>query len=97
MDETQPGDLPRVRTLVEWKLPLPWILGVLAVFAGAAIGLYYQVGSQGEALKDVKEQLKSIQISINAGNTQSMTLAGEIAILKFRIENLENVDRRTSK
>lgn len=94
--DTQSGDLVRTRTLVEWKLPLSWILGGVAAIVLAAVGLYYQVGAQGETLKDVKEQLKSLQIAINAGNNQAMTLAGEIAILKFRIENLES-DRKAAR
>jgi len=87
--DTQPGDLPKARTLVEWKLPLSWILGVVGVFAAFAIGLIFQIGSQGETLKDMKDQLKDMKIAINAGNNQAMTLAGEIAILRFRVETLE--------
>lgn len=95
-NDTQPGELPRVRTLVEWKLPLSWLLGVLGIFAAFAIGLIFQVWGQGETLKDMKDQLKDMKISINAGNNQAMTLAGEIAILKFRIENLE-ADRKAAR
>ncbi len=87
--DTQPGELSRTRTVVEWKLPLPWILGVIGMFAGAAIGLYYQVGALTENSKEMKDQLKALQIAVNSGNSQSMTLAGEIAILRFRVETLE--------
>jgi len=45
----------------------------------------------------MKDQLKDMKISINAGNNQAMTLAGEIAILKFRIENLEAEKRSAAK
>jgi len=94
--DTQPGDLLKARTLVEWKLPLSWILGVIGVFAAFAIGLIFQIGSQGETLKDMKDQLKDMKISINAGNNQAMTLAGEIAILRFRVETLE-ADRKAAR
>lgn len=95
-EDTQPGDLPRVRTLVEWKLPLPWILGVIGAFAIAAMGLYYQVGTLIETQKDMKEQFKALQIAVNSGNSQATTLAGQIEILKFRIEALE-AERKASR
>ena len=78
------------------KLPLTWLLGVAFAIVAGGFGLYHQIGSQGETLKDVKDQIKDLKITVNAGNNQAMTLAGEIAILKFRIENLES-DRKAGR
>ena len=94
--ETQPGDLPRGSRVIDMKLPLTWLLGVAFAIVAGGFGLYHQIGSQGETLKDVKDQIKDLKITVNAGNNQAMTLAGEIAILKFRIENLES-DRKAGR
>jgi hypothetical protein len=87
--DTQPGDLPRLSKVIDLKLPLTWLLGVAAMIIGGGFGLYHQVGSQGEVLKELKDQLKDLKITVNTGNSQAATIQGEIAILKFRIENLE--------
>ncbi|MGJ7500062.1 hypothetical protein ACSFBF_06855 [Variovorax sp. ZT5P49] len=82
--------------VIDLKLPLTWLLGVAFAIVAGGFGLYHQIGSQGETLKDMKDQIKDLKITVNAGNSQAMTLAGEIAILKFRIENLES-DRKAMR
>lgn len=94
--DTQPGELPRLSKIVEMKLPLTWLLGVAFMIVAGGFGLYQQVGSQGEVLKELKDQLKDLKITVNAGNSQAATIQGEIAILKFRIENIE-ADKRASR
>lgn len=93
MADAQLGEPSKRQTLVEWKLPLPWILGVVGIFAAAAVSLIFQVTAQGETLKDMKDQLKDVKVSITNNNSQSIALAGEIAIMKFRVENLERSRR----
>jgi len=94
--DTQPGELPRLSKIVEMKLPLTWLLGVAFMIVAGGFGLYQQVGSQGETLRELKDQLKDLKITVNSGNSQAATIQGEIAILKFRIENIE-ADRRAGK
>lgn len=94
--DTQPGELPRISKIVEMKLPLTWLLGVAFMIVAGGFGLYQQVGNQGETLKELKDQLKDLKITVNAGNGQAATIQGEIAILKFRIENIE-ADKRSSR
>lgn len=91
--DTQPGGLSKI---VEMKLPLTWLLGVASMIIVGGFGLYQQVGSQSETLKEMKDQLKDLRITVNAGNGQTATIQGELAILKFRIENIE-ADRRSGK
>lgn len=96
MADTQPADLPRVTRVIDMKLPLTWLLGVGFMIIAGGFGLYHQIGSQGETLKDMKDQIKALQIAVNSGNSQSTTLAGEIAILRFRVETLE-ADKRSGR
>ena len=80
--DTQPGELPRLSKIVEMKLPLTWLLGVAFMIAAAFVSMYFQLGKLSEDVTDLK-------ITVKAGNGQSATIQGEIAILKFRLENLE--------
>lgn len=94
--DTQPSELPRIAKVIDLKLPLTWLLGVAAMIIVGGFGLYHQVGSQGEMLKELKDQLKDLKITVNAGNSQAATIQGEMAILRFRVENLE-ADKRAAK
>lgn len=80
--ETQPGELPRVSRIVDVRIPL-W--GLICSFAAAA---YFIIGTwftAGQTAKDVNE----LQITVKAGNQQVTTLAGEQALLRFRMETIE--------
>jgi len=92
--DTQPGDLPRLSKVIDLKLPLTWLLGVASMIIVGGFGLYQQVGNQGETLKELKDQLKDLKITINTNNNQTATIQGEIAILRFRVETLES-DKRS--
>lgn len=94
--DTQPGDLPRLSKVIDLKLPLTWLIGVASMIIVGGFGLYQQVGSQSETLKEMKEQLKDLRITVNAGNGQTATIQGQIEILKFRLDNLES-DKRATK
>lgn len=85
--DTQPGDLPRVTRIIDMKLPLTWLLGCAFAIAAAFASMYFKLGQLGEDMTDLK-------ISVKAGNNQASTVQGELAILKFRIENLES-DKRS--
>ena len=80
--DTQPGDLPRVTRVIDVKLPLTWLLGVAFAAFAVFASIYFRVGQLGEDMTDLK-------VAVKAGNGQAATIQGELAILKFRIENLE--------
>lgn len=85
-NDTQPGDLPRITRVIDMKLPLTWLLGVAFAFAAAFASMYFKLGQLGEDMTELK-------ISVKAGNNAASTTSGEIAILKYRVENLE-ADKR---
>jgi hypothetical protein len=88
--DTQPGDLPRVTRVIDMKLPLNWLLTVAFSLALLIGGMYFQLG---QLSKDMTE----LKITVNSGNSQAATLQGEIAILRYRVENLESDKRAASK
>lgn len=88
--ETQPGDLPRISKVIDLKLPLNWLLTVAFSLSLLIGGMYFQ-------LRQLAEDMTDLKIAVKAGNGSQATIQGEMAILKFRIENLESVERRSSK
>lgn len=65
-------------SLIDPRVPLPWVIAVIVVAAGA----YFQ-------LQAVKEAVTDLQITVRAGNQSYSALASEQALLKFRQSNTE--------
>lgn len=86
--DTQPGELPRLSKVIDFRLPLTWLLGIAGMVAAAFVSMYFQLGQLREDMTDLK-------ISVKAGNSQAGTVQGELAILRFRVETLE-ADKRAS-
>jgi hypothetical protein len=80
--DTQPGELPRVSRIVDVRIPL-W--GLLCALSGASFFIVGTWFTANQTAKDVSE----LQITVKAGNQQVTTLAGEQALLRFRMENIE--------
>ena len=68
--------------MVDFRIPLPWLLGGFLIGVSALIGMYYQ-------LQSVSEQLRDVQVTLKANNTSLVQLAADQALLKYRIEKLE--------
>lgn len=68
--------------MIEFKIPLPWLLG-------GAICLIVWLVNMSTELREVTKSLATLQITVTAGNNQSSILAGEVSLIKFRLEHLE--------
>ena len=53
---------------------------------GGLVTMYFDV-------KQLVRDVGDLQITVKAGNSQATTIAGEIALLRYRVENLE-ADKR---
>jgi hypothetical protein len=78
---------PRV---IDFRIPLPWLLGVMAFLGWALISMYF---SLGQLVKTVGE----LQITVNSGNTSVVAVTGELALLKFRLTNAEDTLKRLAE
>jgi len=87
--DSQPGDLPRISKVIDFRLPLTWLLGIAGMVCAAFVSMWFQLGQLREDMTDLK-------ITVKAGNNQASTVQGEIAILRFRVETLES-DKRSVK
>lgn len=83
VDEDQPLKVTRV---IDFRIPLPWLIGICMTVGWALVSMWFSVN---QLVRDVAD----LQITVKAGNTQAVTVAGEIALLRFRVENLE-ADKR---
>ena len=88
IQNSQSQETQRVTRVIDFRIPLPWLLGGLMTIARGLVSMWFMVN---QLVRDVAD----LQITVKAGNSQAVTLAGELALLRFRIENLE-ADRRTS-
>lgn len=76
----------RAPRVIDFRIPLPWLLGVAGVIGWGLVSMWFMVN---QLTKDVSD----LQITVKAGNGQAITVAGELALLRFRVENIE-ADRR---
>lgn len=80
----------RITRVIDFRIPLPWLLGICMAVGWALVSMWFSVN---QLVRDVAD----LQITVKAGNTQATTVAGEIALLRFRIENLEAATRQQGK
>lgn len=77
-DETQ----ERVTRVIDFRIPLPWLIGVCSGIGWALISMYFSVNNLVKTVGD-------LQIDVKAGNNSVVAVAGELALLKYRLSNAE--------
>ena len=82
MSDEQNPDI-RISRVIDFRIPLPWLLSGLIVVLWALISMYF-------ALNQLVREMGDLQITVKAGNTSSATLSGEQVLLRFRLENVES-------
>lgn len=86
-DPELPAEASALLRMVDFRIPLVWLLGGFLMAASVLIGMYFQ-------LQQVRESLTELQATVKAGNVQAITIASEIALMRYRIENIENARAR---
>lgn len=80
-------DNGKTTRIISMQIPLPWLISsAFAVFMALA-GMWFNVD---RLIRDVAD----LQITVKSGNTQVIVLSGQLELLKFRVENLENSNSR---
>lgn len=72
----------KINRIVDLKIPLPWLIGVCAAISWALISMYFAVNNLVKTVAD-------LQIDVKAGNNSVVAVAGELALLKYRLSNAE--------
>lgn len=89
MNEIAEPPLERITRVVEFKIRLEWLLGICAGIGWALISMYFSVNVLVKSVGD-------LQIDVKAGNNSVVAVAGELALLKYRLSNVEaNIERVT--
>ncbi len=90
-NEERRAELPaRITRVVDFRIPLPWLIGVCGAIGWALISMYFSVNV---LVKTVGE----LQIDVKAGNNSVVAVAGELALLKYRLTNAESTIDRVSE
>lgn len=80
--------LPRV--VVDFKIPLPWLLGGAGVLFWGLIGMWFKLAA-------LAENVAELQINVKAGTATTIQYASEQTLIKYRLEKLEAERERGSK
>ncbi|HEY0915658.1 MAG TPA: hypothetical protein VGE22_12375 [Solimonas sp.] len=80
--------LPRV--VVDFKIPLPWLLGGAVAVLWGLITMYFQ-------LMNLTASVEEMKATVKANNNSTLQFASELALAKFRIEKLEGEMRGAGK
>lgn len=83
LNNAEPSQPERVTRIVDFRIPLPYLLSGAVVVVWALIGQYF-------AMQQLQRDVAEMQITLKVGNGQSAAALGEIALLKYRVENIEN-------
>ena len=73
----------RITRVIDFRIPLPWLLGVMGIIGWSLVSMYFSVGQLVKTVDD-------LQITVKSGNTSVVAVAGELALLKFRLANAED-------
>lgn len=81
----QPEDTQneRVTRIIDFKIPLPWLIGGVVVVGWGLISMWFSVNQLVRTVDD-------LQITVKSGNTSVAVLASEVALLKFRMGTTED-------
>ena len=72
----------RTSRVVEFKLPLHWLIGVASGVAFTLISMWFSLNTLVRTVGD-------LQIDVKAGNNSVVAVVGELALLKYRLTNAE--------
>lgn len=82
-DEDSQSAAQGLTRMIDFRIPLPWLLGGFSAIGWALVSMWF---SLNQLVRDVAE----MQATVKAGNTQAVAVAGELALLKFRVDKLES-------
>lgn len=80
----------RVTRIVDLRIPLPWLLSGLGIVGWGLISMWFSVN---QLVRNVDD----LQITVKSGNTSVVAVAGELALLKFRLTNAEDAIKRNAE
>lgn len=90
MSDQEPTTGERVTRIVEFKIRLEWLLVVSGSLAFTLANMYFSLNVLVKTVTD-------LQIDVKAGNNSIVAVAGELALLKYRLTNAESsIDRVTA-
>lgn len=81
-NEAAPDAAVALMRIVDFRIPLPYLLTGFVLAIGALVGMYYQ-------LQALNATIVRLEVGVATGNAQMLSIASDVAHLKFRTEQLE--------
>lgn len=82
------------RPRIGQELPLPWLLGIIAIIGAQAVAVYYQVARQGELVADLIKQVSQLSSDIGAKNLKDVEHDMRLADHDRRMLTIESLTRK---
>jgi multidrug efflux pump subunit AcrA (membrane-fusion protein) len=79
----QENTVVKLGRVIDFRLPLPWLLGGVIAVSWAFISMYFAVQTLVASVAD-------LQVTVKSGNVSSSVLAGEVSLLRYRVESIED-------
>lgn len=80
--EQEPKGMKLAR-VIDFRVPLHWLLSSAACLLWVLIGMYFALGS-------VTRELAEIKLALKVNDVASVTAAGDLALLKYRLAAIES-------
>ena len=80
----------KVTRVIDFRIPLPWLLTGLAGLGWGLISMWFSLNQLVKTVDDLQNTVKS-------GNVSIVAVAGELALLKFRLNNVEDAVKRVAE
>ena len=90
MSEQEPTASERVTRVIDFRIPLPWLIGGVLGICWSLISMYFSVNALVKTVND-------LQIDVKAGNNSVVSVVGELALIKYRLTDVEVRMERIAK
>lgn len=82
MTNPTPPEPERIARMVDMKVPLWGMLTAAGTAAFFIVSMWFTTNQTAAEVRDLK-------IDVKSGNSQTVTLAGEQALIRFRMDNVD--------
>ena len=73
----------RPQHIIEWRMPLPYVIGGIISIASFTATVWFKVDR-------LVEEVRELKIEVQVGNSKFNTANGTLVLMQFRMENAES-------
>lgn len=88
--EANADENTRVTRVIDFRIPLPYLLTGVGGLGWALISMWF-------ALNQLVKTVDELQHAVKLGNVSVVAVAGELSLIKFRLNNVEDAVKRVAE